>query len=192
VEALRNPGYSTLNANRSEGAVENPRRRSLSSFSNIAKPSFALRSTDSFAPAELRAFTTNTQGSAKPPPWAKFWYAFGVLHNRPETISEVMRDPYQLTMIISVHRITLDNRYGDYLPGSSDAEHERLSDRPDASRRLRRGSSGDAGIGPGQRIAWEARRSRHATAAAARGSCVFEHCCALDRTSGSVVPQAHE
>jgi hypothetical protein len=33
----------------------------------------ALRSTDSFAPSELRAFfSTNTQGSAKPPPWAKF------------------------------------------------------------------------------------------------------------------------
>jgi hypothetical protein len=27
-----------------------------------------------------RFFTTNTQGSAKPPPWAKFLYAFGVLN----------------------------------------------------------------------------------------------------------------
>jgi hypothetical protein len=35
---------------------------------------------DSFAHSELRAFlTANTQGSAKPTPWAKFWYAFGVL-----------------------------------------------------------------------------------------------------------------
>ena len=33
---------------------------------------------DSFAPSELSAFVTVTQGSAKPPPGAKFSYAFGV------------------------------------------------------------------------------------------------------------------
>ena len=40
--------------------------------SQILRGLIALRSTDSFAPSELRFFTTNTQGSAKPPPWAKF------------------------------------------------------------------------------------------------------------------------
>jgi hypothetical protein len=33
---------------------------------------------DSFAPSELRAFVGRTQGSAEPPPRAKFYYAFGV------------------------------------------------------------------------------------------------------------------
>jgi protein-L-isoaspartate O-methyltransferase len=62
------------------------------------------------------------------------------------------RDPYQQTMIISSHRITLDNRYADYLLGSSDAEHERLIRQarrlaPVTERFLR-----EAGIGPGQRV----------------------------------------
>ncbi len=55
-------------------------------------------------------------------------------------------------MIVSSHRITLDNRCADYILGSSDAEHERLilqANRlaPVAERFFR-----EAGIGPGQRI----------------------------------------
>jgi hypothetical protein len=34
---------------------------------------------DSFAPSERRILTLSTQGSAKPPPWAKLFYAFGVV-----------------------------------------------------------------------------------------------------------------
>ncbi len=50
------------------------------------KPSFLKRRdfcelwlrTGSSAPSELAAFFIGTQGFAKPPPWARFSYAFGV------------------------------------------------------------------------------------------------------------------
>jgi hypothetical protein len=52
-----------------EGAEENARPGIVSPSSNIAA-FIVLRWTGSFARSELRAFTTDTQGSAKPPPWA--------------------------------------------------------------------------------------------------------------------------
>ena len=57
-----------LNADRSEGAAENPRRRSLSSSSNITRPLLLyVRRIPSLLQSS-RFFTANTQGSAKPPP----------------------------------------------------------------------------------------------------------------------------
>ena len=79
MEARRNPGYSSLNADRSEGAAENARRRSLSSSSNIARPLLLCVGRILSLLQSYVLFTTNTQGSAMPPPWAKFLYAFGVL-----------------------------------------------------------------------------------------------------------------
>jgi ubiquinone/menaquinone biosynthesis C-methylase UbiE len=62
------------------------------------------------------------------------------------------RDPYQQTMIRSSHRITLDNRYADYLLGSSDAEHERLIRQARRLAPVTERFFREAGIGPGQRI----------------------------------------
>jgi hypothetical protein len=77
VEAWRNPGSTTLKTGRSEGAEENAGRRTLSPPPNIG--CFFCAGRGSFAPSELCVSTADTQGSAKPPPWDKVLYAFGVL-----------------------------------------------------------------------------------------------------------------
>ena len=62
------------------------------------------------------------------------------------------RDPDHETIIISTHRITLDNRYADYLLGSSDAEHERLIRQARRLAPVTERFFREAGISPGQRI----------------------------------------
>jgi hypothetical protein len=95
---------------RSEGAEET---RDLASYHHrlmLRHLLFCVR-TSSFAPSELRAFTTDTQGSAKPPPWAilrrsfaaktlavesptvswaKSFYAFGVLPPPTSALATVL------------------------------------------------------------------------------------------------------
>jgi hypothetical protein len=50
----------------------------LSSSSNEQGRFMTCVRIDSFALSELCAFVIDTQGSAKPPPWAKFFHAFSV------------------------------------------------------------------------------------------------------------------
>jgi hypothetical protein len=77
VEAWRNPGYSTLNADCSEGAAEDPRRRSLSSSSHIARPLLLCVRRILSLLQRYMLFTANTQGSAKPPPWVPVGFEGG-------------------------------------------------------------------------------------------------------------------
>src|SRR6266403_371776 len=92
-----------LNVDRPEGAGEKMRRHSLSSFSNPTRLLWLCVRNNSFAPSELRTFfVACTQGSAKPPPWAKSCNRFAVenshtaqhvSHFSPVTLEATPRTP---------------------------------------------------------------------------------------------------
>jgi hypothetical protein len=76
VEAWRNPGYR-CNKRVALKELKN-RSNEIGAAHYSGDDDTARRRRFSSAPSEQSSFNITTQGSAKPPPWAKLFYAFGV------------------------------------------------------------------------------------------------------------------